>query len=102
VNEIGFELAQGPVPRQGAELVLAASGAPAEGRRVGMVTSGTYSPMLNRPLGMGYVEPAAASPGTSLTLTVRSQRYTGTVVKLLPSTPEFDRRSWVPPIPCTP
>ena len=72
---VGFELAQGPVPRHGCELTVG-------GRRVGTVTSGTFSQVLNRPLGMGYVEPTLAKPGTSLTLTVRSQRYTATVVKL--------------------
>ena len=72
---IGFELSQGPMPRQGAELTV-------DGRRVGTVTSGTFSPILNRPLGMGYVEPAFTKPGTTLTLTVRSQRYAAIVVKL--------------------
>ena len=72
---VGFELLQGPVPRQGAELT-------AQDRVVGKVTSGTFSPILNRPLGMGYVEPAFTKPGTELTVTVRSQRYVGTVVKL--------------------
>ena len=72
---VGFELAQGPVPRQGYELTQ-------ESRRVGAVTSGTFSQMLNRPIGMGYVEPACAKLGTELTMTVRSQRHTATVVKL--------------------
>jgi len=72
---VGFELSQGPVPRLGTELTV-------DGKRVGTVTSGTFSPILNRPLGMGYVEPAYTKPGTTLTVTVRNQRYTGTVVKL--------------------
>ena len=74
---VGFELAQGPVPRGGCEL-FTADGATAIGR----VTSGTFSPMLNRPLGMGYVDPVHAAPGTAVSVTVRSQRYTGTIVKL--------------------
>ncbi|MBI3331306.1 MAG: glycine cleavage system aminomethyltransferase GcvT [Candidatus Omnitrophica bacterium] len=72
---IGFELAQGPIPRGGTELSV-------EGRVVGTVTSGTFSPVLSKPLGMGYVEPACAAPGTTLTMTVRNQRYAATVVKL--------------------
>ena len=76
----GFELSQGPVPREGMELSAGAGGDVP--RRVGRVTSGTFSPVLNRPLGMGYVEPDAAKPGTVLWLTVRSQRYPATVVKL--------------------
>jgi glycine cleavage system aminomethyltransferase T len=38
--------------------------------------------MLNRPIGMGYVEPSCATLGTELTMTVRSQRHIATVVKL--------------------
>lgn len=72
---VGFELSQGPVPRNGMELL-------ANGTRVGTVTSGTFSPILNKPLGMGYVQPASAKPGTELTLMVRNQRYAATVVKL--------------------
>jgi aminomethyltransferase len=79
---VGFELASGPVPRAGAELAIDPAGGGAGGRRVGTVTSGTFSPMLQRPLGMAYVEAAYTKPGTSLTLTVRGQRYTATVVKM--------------------
>ncbi|MBI4003824.1 MAG: glycine cleavage system aminomethyltransferase GcvT [Candidatus Omnitrophica bacterium] len=79
---VGFELAQGPVPRQGYELTVDPAAGGAGGRRVGTVTSGTFSQMLNRPIGMGYVEPACAKPGTELTMTVRSQRHTAKVVKL--------------------
>ncbi|PIQ84860.1 MAG: glycine cleavage system protein T [Candidatus Omnitrophica bacterium CG11_big_fil_rev_8_21_14_0_20_63_9] len=72
---VGFELAQGPVPRTGMELTI-------DNRRVGTVTSGTFSPLLNKPLGLGYVETAHAAPGATLTLTVRAQRYPATIVKL--------------------
>ncbi len=72
---VGFELAQGPVPREGMELT-------SQDRRVGTVTSGTFSPTLGKPLGLGYVEPACAALGTTLVLTVRAQRYPATVVRL--------------------
>jgi len=77
---VGFELSQGPIPRTG--LALSAVGGDSPAREVGRVTSGTYSPILNKPLGMGYVEPAFAKPGTSLTMTVRAQRHAATVVPL--------------------
>ena len=35
------------------------------GREVGAVTSGTFSPSLERPIGMGYVETALAPIGTT-------------------------------------
>lgn len=79
---IGFEMAQGPMPRIGCELKVG-------GRKVGSVTSGTFSPTLNKPLGMGYVNVNDAKPGTVLTMTVRNQSYEGTVVKL---------PFWKPPI----
>lgn len=72
---VGFELSQGPMPRHGCDLCL-------DGRPVGTVTSGTFSQVLNRPIGMGYVEPSASTVGTVLTMTVRAQKYQATVVKL--------------------
>ncbi|HUU59381.1 MAG TPA: glycine cleavage system aminomethyltransferase GcvT [Phycisphaerae bacterium] len=48
------------IPRQGSR-VLADDGA-----EVGAVTSGTFSPALDRPVAMGYVSAAAAQPGTAL------------------------------------
>ena len=72
---VGFELADGPVPRTGFALL-------AEGRQVGAVTSGTFSPILNKPIGMGYVEMAFATPGTRLEVAIRTRRYPAAVVKL--------------------
>ena len=72
---VGFELARGPVPRLGYELSIG-------GRKVGTVTSGTFSPSLKKALGMGYVEPQAAQRGTTLQLMVRNQAHAATVVKL--------------------
>ncbi|MBI1992138.1 MAG: glycine cleavage system aminomethyltransferase GcvT [Candidatus Omnitrophica bacterium] len=79
---IGFELSQGPVPRAGMELMADHADGGAGARRVGTVTSGTFSPILNRPLGMGYVEPSFAKPGAEVMVTVRSRHYKGTVVRL--------------------
>ena len=52
--------------REGAEIH-------ADGRKVGVVTSGGFGPTLNGPLAMGYVEAAFAKPGTELTLIVRDK-----------------------------
>jgi aminomethyltransferase len=56
---VGFQLDGRRVPRHGMKIL---SG----GRAVGAVTSGTHSPSLERPLGMGYVETALAANGTAL------------------------------------
>ncbi len=38
----------------------------AEGNAVGEITSGGYSPSLERPVAMGYVKPGSSKPGTTL------------------------------------
>ena len=43
------------------------------GRPVGGVTSGGFGPTLQRPIAMGYVEPACAAVGTELAATVRGK-----------------------------
>ena len=56
---VGFQLDGRRVPRHGMRIL-------SSGRPVGAVTSGTHSPSLERPLGMGYVETALAGNGTVL------------------------------------
>ena len=56
---VGFQLDGRRVPRHGMRIL---SG----GRPVGAVASGTFSPSLERPIGMGYVETALAANGTAL------------------------------------
>ncbi len=56
---VGFQLDGRRVPRHGMPILSA-------GRQVGSVASGTYSPSLEHPLGMGYVETALAANGTAL------------------------------------
>lgn len=52
------------------------------GRRVGVVTSGTLSPTLGRPIAMGYVEPQAAEVGRRLNIDVRGQTLPAVIVEL--------------------
>jgi aminomethyltransferase len=47
--------------------------------RVGVVTSGTFSPSLSRGLGLAYVEAAMAEPGRELEIDVRGRRSKATV-----------------------
>ena len=53
-----------------------------ENKAVGTVTSGGFSPSLERPIAMGYVEAALAAPGTTLEIEVRGKRIPATVVPL--------------------
>ncbi len=72
---VGFEMRSRAIPRQ--DYLLHHDGEP-----VGFVTSGTFSPTLNRPLGMGYVEPASAAAGTELEVLVRNRPEPAVVVEL--------------------
>jgi aminomethyltransferase len=52
------------------------------GRKIGIVTSGGFSPILNAPVSMGYVETAFAAPGTKIDLIVRGTPRAGEIVPL--------------------
>ena len=55
----------------------------AQGQVVGRVTSGGYSPTLDRNIAMGYVQPQWADPGQSLQVDIRG-RLTEALVTTLP------------------
>ncbi len=65
-RRIGFVLEGRRAARSGDELRLA-------DRTVGAVTSGSFAPSLGYAVGLGYVEPAAAAPGTTLEALVRGK-----------------------------
>ena len=53
-----------------------------EGNEVGRVTSGGFSPSLQRPIAMGYVATHLAEPGTALKLEQRSKLFDGRVAPM--------------------
>ncbi len=53
-----------------------------DGKKIGIVTSGGFSPVLNGPISIGYVEAAHAEPGTGLELMIRGQARAATVTPL--------------------
>jgi aminomethyltransferase len=57
-----------------------------EGNEVGRITSGTFSPTLQRPIAMGYVATPLAAPGTKLKLEQRGKLFEATVT-LMPFVP---------------
>jgi len=70
-RRVGLVAAGKRAPREGyAILTVAPDG---EGRTIGRVTSGTFSPTLDQPIAMGYVEPAFAAPGRHVTIDVRGR-----------------------------
>ena len=61
------------------EKAIPRQGMPIEGG--GTVTSGSHSPMLDVGIGMGYVDAAAATPDSELTIDVRGRARKARVVK---------------------
>jgi aminomethyltransferase len=53
-----------------------------DGSPTGVVTSGTHSPTLGRPIAMGYVAPADVEPGTILSIEIREQPVSAEVLPL--------------------
>jgi aminomethyltransferase len=53
-----------------------------DGQPEGVVTSGTQSPTLGRPIAMAYVHPENGEPGTILDVEIRDQPVAATIVAL--------------------
>ena len=58
------------------------SASPADATRVGVVTSGTFSPMLKAPIAMGYVAPHLAAEGSEVCIDVRGKLIPAKVTKM--------------------
>ena len=52
------------------------------GNKIGNVTSGTVSPVLEKPIALGYLETSYSSPGTKIEISIREKKVPGEVVKL--------------------
>jgi aminomethyltransferase len=72
---VGFEMVDRGVPRPDYVVEVA-------GRTVGHVTSGTFSPTLQRSIGMAYVEPDLAGVGQPIDVVIRDRPTGGVVVKM--------------------
>jgi len=53
----------------------------AQGAKVGLVTSGTQSPSLGIGIGLGYVPPQLAAPGTEIEVEIRGNRFPAVLVR---------------------
>ena len=74
---VGFVMEQRGIPRQGYPLLNT------DGDEIGVVTSGSQSPVLGQGIGLGYVrnDPAYTQPGASLAVSVRGRAIPARVVK---------------------
>lgn len=73
---VAFELNERGIPRHDYEIV------DADGKSIGIVTSGTMSPSLNKGIGLGYVSIDQADPGSIIYIQIRKNVIPATVVKL--------------------
>ena len=78
---VAFAISGPGIPRQGNPVL-------AGGEPVGEVTSGTFSPSLERGVGMAYVRADLAEPGTEVEIDVRGRRRAARIV----SAPLYDTR----------
>ena len=52
-----------------------------DGKEIGWVTSGTFSPMLNKGIGLAYVPTDVSKPGNKFEVVIRNTPMTATVIK---------------------
>lgn len=74
---VGFVLQERGIPRAGYPILSP------DGDEIGVVTSGTQSPVLRGGIGLGYVqnEPSYTEPGVEIVISVRGRKLTAIVKK---------------------
>ncbi|MBK8557013.1 MAG: glycine cleavage system aminomethyltransferase GcvT [Lewinellaceae bacterium] len=73
---VGFVLDERRVPRH--DFIIKSR----RGATIGEVTSGTHSPSLDKPIGMGYVKSKYAEVGSKIKIVIGSKELDATIVKL--------------------
>lgn len=73
---VAFELNERGIPRKDYDIV------DSQGKKIGVVTSGTMSPSLGKGIGLGYVPYVFAEPGSKINIQIRKNEVPATVVKL--------------------
>src|SRR5207253_9260263 len=81
---VGLRVGVGGVPRQGFAIVR-------DVERIGVVTSGTFSPTLKGNIAMGYVPLAFSQPGQAVQVEMRGKAVEAEVVPL-PFVPHRSRQ----------
>jgi aminomethyltransferase len=72
-KRVGIRMTDRGIPRQGFEIYAEAGG------RIGNMTSGTFSPLLNLGIGMGYVQPPYAQEGNTVGVRMRNKTVSGRI-----------------------
>lgn len=74
-KRVGIRMTERGIPRQGFEIHGEA------GERIGSITSGTFSPLLNLGIGMGYVQTPYAQEGNTVGVRIRNKTAGGIIVE---------------------
>ena len=72
---VGLQLASKRIAREHSEVFIGDT-------RIGEISSGTYSPTLEKSIAMAYLDVAHSSTGTSVEIDIRGKRESATVVPL--------------------
>ena len=72
---VGFEMLDRGIPRHDYKIV------DEQGQEIGIVTSGTQSPSLQKPIGMGYVATQYSKEGSEIYILIRDQKVKAKVIK---------------------
>jgi len=72
---VGIRALERGVPRAGSQITL-------EGKETGLLTSGTFSPLLKYGIGMGYVPPEHAQAGTHVDIQARKTPIHAEIVEM--------------------
>ncbi len=72
---VGFEMIDRGIPRHDYKIV------DKDGAEIGVVTSGTQSPSLQKAIGMGYVKTEFSKEGTDIYISIRDQKILARTVK---------------------
>ncbi len=72
---VGFVIDEKAFPRQGYTIH-------SNGSSIGTVTSGTFSPTLDKGIGMGYVTSSHSKPGATISVMIRNKEIPSTVVQI--------------------
>lgn len=72
---VGFKMKDKGIPRQGYKLFTL------DGLEMGQVTSGTHSPTLNEPIGIGYVLSSLKDPGAEFYVDIRGRKVKAAICK---------------------
>lgn len=81
---VGFEMMERGIPRQGYEIA-------SDGQVVGEVTTGTFSPSLEKSIGLGFVPTDLAEVGREFDVIIRSKPVRARVVQTPFYTPRYRR-----------